>query len=65
MADIFITLANMSINATYIVAAIILFKLIIKKSPRWIHCLLWALVSFRLIIPFSFKSVVATNLHTS
>lgn len=56
MDNIFITVANMSINATYIAVAVILFKFIIKKSPRWIHCLLWALVSVRLIFPFSFKS---------
>ncbi len=56
MENLFITLLNMSINATYIIIAVVLFKLILRKSPRWIHCILWSLVSVRLVLPFSFKS---------
>lgn len=56
MERLFITVLNMSINATYLVIAVIFIKLVIKKSPRWFHCFLWALASARLIFPFSFKS---------
>ncbi len=56
MDKIFLTLLNMSINATYIAIAVILLRLILKKSPRWIHCLLWAFVGIRLVFPNVFES---------
>lgn len=31
-------------------------RLIFKKAPKWILCLLWGLVAFRLICPFSIES---------
>lgn len=56
MANIFIDLFNMSITASYFVLAIVLFRLIFKKAPKWINCILWALVGLRLVIPFSIES---------
>ena len=56
MANIFIDLFNMSITASYFVLAIVLFRLIFKKAPKWINCILWALVGLRLVIPFRIES---------
>ena len=56
MASIFIDLFNMSITASYLVLAVVVARLLLKKAPKWINCLLWALVGIRLICPFSFES---------
>lgn len=59
MADIFIKLLNMSISASYFVIAVIILRMFLKRSPRWVNLALWGLVAFRLAIPFNFKSVLS------
>ena len=56
MEALFLKLVNMSITASWLVLAIIAVRLIFKKAPKWILCLLWALVAFRLVCPFSIES---------
>ncbi len=59
MTGIFITLLNMSITASYMVAAAILLRFLLKKAPTWIRCVLWGLVGVRLVFPFSVESVLS------
>ena len=59
MANIFIDLFNMSITASYLVLAVVVARLLLKKAPKWINCLLWALVGIRLICPFSIESALS------
>ena len=56
METLFLKLVNMSITASWLVLAVIAVRLIFKKAPKWILCLLWGLVAFRLICPFSIES---------
>ena len=56
MEALFLKLVNMSITASWLVLAVIAVRLIFKKAPKWILCLLWGLVAFRLICPFSIES---------
>ena len=56
MEALFLKLVNMSITASWLVLAIIAVRLIFKKAPKWILCLLWGLVAVRLICPFSIES---------
>ena len=56
MEALFLKLVNMSITASWLVLAIIAVRLIFKKAPKWILCLLWGLVAFRLVCPFSIES---------
>lgn len=56
MTNVFITILNISITATYIALAVILARLLLKRSPKWISCLLWAIVAIRLLVPFSVES---------
>lgn len=56
MSGLFLNVFNMSITAGYFVLAIVLFRLIFKKTPKWVNCLLWALVGLRLAIPFNIES---------
>lgn len=53
----FFNLLNMSVTACWLILAVILFRLVIKKSPKWINCLLWGLVGLRLVLPFSIESI--------
>ena len=56
MTAIFLRLFNLSITAGWIVAAVLLLRPLLQKAPRWIHCLLWAIVALRLLLPFSLES---------
>ena len=57
MADIFLKIVNMSISACWIVLAIVLLRIILKKAPKWVNCVLWGIAGLRLVMPFSFESV--------
>ena len=59
MEALFLKLLNMSINASWLVLAVLLLRLIFKKAPKYIRCILWGLVAIRLICPFSFESVLS------
>lgn len=57
MTDLFISLFNMSITASWLVLAVIVLRFLLKKAPKWINAVLWAFVGFRLVCPFSFESI--------
>ncbi len=59
MANIFLKVVNMSISASWIVIAVLLFRLLFKKAPKWINVVLWGFVGLRLIMPFSFESILS------
>ena len=49
-------LLRQSLTGGWMILALVLLRPLIKKLPRWISCLLWALAAIRLAIPFSFES---------
>lgn len=57
MESVFLKLLNMSITAGWLILAVIVLRLLLRRAPKWITCLLWALVAVRLICPFSVESV--------
>lgn len=57
MTGLFLKLLNMCFSASWLVLAVLLLRLIFRKAPKWISCLLWSIVALRLLIPFSFESV--------
>lgn len=59
MEALFIKLINMSINASYLIIAVIIIRYFFKKAPKNMICLLWGLVAIRLLIPFSFESTTS------
>lgn len=56
MESIFLKLLNMSITASWIAIAVMVFRLIFKKAPKVISVAMWALVGIRLVFPISFES---------
>ena len=59
MTEFFLNIVNMSISASWLVFAVLLLRLLLKKAPKWINVLLWGVVAVRLICPFSFESVLS------
>ena len=59
MTEFFLTIVNMSISASWIVLAVLLLRLVLKKAPKWITVLLWGIVAIRLIFPFSIESALS------
>ena len=57
MSAVFLKILNMSITASWLILAVVLVRLLLKKAPKWIPCLLWGLVAIRLVCPFSFGSI--------
>jgi len=55
--DVFIDLVNMSITAGWLILAVMVLRLIFRRAPRWVFCLLWGFVGLRLVLPFSLESV--------
>ena len=59
MGAVFLKLLNLSVNASWLILVVLAARLLLKKAPRWIACLLWAFVAFRLCCPFSLESVLS------
>ena len=59
MAAVFAKLVSISIVSNWLILAVILLRVLLKKAPRWIICILWALVAVRLVFPFSIESPVS------
>ena len=59
MNEVFVKLVNMSVAAGWLILAVLVLRLALKKAPRWITCLLWALVAVRLVCPISLQSPVS------
>ena len=59
MEALFLKLVNMSITASYLVLPVLLFRVLLKKAPKSIRCVLWGLVGLRLVFPFSIESVLS------
>lgn len=57
MEKFFIGLLNMSINAGWLILAVLVLRLLLRKAPRRILCFAWAMVGFRLICPLRIESI--------
>ena len=59
MSKIFLDVLNLSIASSWLILAVILFRGIFGKAPKWMRCILWGLVAIRLVIPFDVKSALS------
>lgn len=57
MSGLFLAVLGMSYTSIYIILFVIVIRFLLKKAPKIISYILWAVVAFRLIIPFSFESM--------
>ena len=56
MSAFFLKIISMSISASWLVLAVLLLRLVLKKAPKWVSVLLWGFVALRLLMPFSIES---------
>lgn len=59
MAAVFLKLLNLSISASWLVLAVLVLRLVSKRSPKWMNVLLWGMVALRLMLPFSIESALS------
>ncbi len=59
MTSVFLRIVNISFTAGWLILAVIALRLLLRKAPKWLICLLWALVALRLLIPFSIESALS------
>lgn len=57
MEAVFLDVLNRSISAGWLILAVCILRLFLRKAQKWISCFLWALVGIRLLCPFTFESV--------
>lgn len=56
METLFLTIVNMSLTASYVIAVVLLVRLLFKRAPKKYAYLLWAVVLFRLVCPVALSS---------
>lgn len=59
MQDIFLTILDMSMVASIVIAVVLLARILLGKVPKRFSYLLWAAVLFRLLCPFSIESAIS------
>lgn len=59
MTQVFLHLANMSITAGYLILAVLLLRLLLRRVPKDLLLWLWVPVGLRLILPVSLKSALS------
>ena len=55
MSGLFLKLLNMSISASVLIVVVVLARCLLRRSPKWIHCILWALVWNPAAVPVSIR----------
>lgn len=56
MSSMFLKVASMSLTASYVALAVIIARFFLKKAPKIFSYVLWAVVLFRLLCPFTLES---------
>lgn len=56
MKIVFLRILGMSITASFLIVALILFRAMLKKAPKAMVCALWILAAIRLVCPISIQS---------
>ena len=59
MDDVFLKLVNLSISASWLILAVLVLRVVLKKAPKWVMPLLCGVVALRLVCPFSIESVLS------
>lgn len=58
MVSAFANILSISIAANWLILAVLLLRFLLKKAPRRVICILWAMVAMRLLLPVSLESPV-------
>lgn len=59
MQNVFLELVKLSLIGSLFAVAVMLVRLVFRKAPKWLFCVLWGVVALRLICPVSIESSVS------
>lgn len=57
MGEFFVKLLNLSITAGWLILVVLLVRVLFRRMPKWVNCMLWGAVALRLLLPFSIESM--------
>ena len=55
LSKIFLQIVQLSLEAGFLVLVLLLLRLVFRSAPKWLHCLMWALVAVKLVCPFGIE----------
>lgn len=56
VSELFLKILDMSLSASWLVLAVLIARLVLRKAPKWVNVVLWGLVAVRLLCPFTLES---------
>ncbi len=56
MSQVFMKVLEISLSASFLVLAVVAARFLLKKAPKWVRLVLWALVAVRLVLPIAPQS---------
>ena len=56
MNELFLKIINMSISASWLILAVLILRLVLKKAPKWVNVLHWGIVAVIFNCPLTFES---------
>lgn len=59
MQGLFLELVRLSLLGSFAAFGVMGVRLLFRRAPRWLFCLLWAAVALRLVCPFTLESRVS------
>lgn len=59
MKQVFLSVLNMSVTASYVILFVLAARILLRKAPKIFTYSLWSVVLFRLVCPISFSSVLS------
>ncbi len=65
LEGIFKTILDMTLSSSFLIVAVLIARFVLRKSPKLFRKILWGLVALKLVIPYSFESVLSLVPHES
>jgi len=59
MNNLFLLILNMSLTGAFVIGVVFIARLLLRKAPKIFSYVLWTVVAFRLIFPFSIESALS------
>ena len=56
MLAVFLRILNNAVLSSFVIGAVVLMRVLLRRSPKWLTAAMWGLVAIRLILPFSLSS---------
>ena len=56
MNDFFLKVTELGLQASILILAVMILRRILRRTPRWMVCLLWGVVALRLLCPIQVES---------